>query len=111
MSAPTRDAKALPEFEATGWLVNMSVWQDLAALRAFVTSPIHLSIMKRRSEWFAGWPKATMVLWWVEKGHIPSFAEALERLEWLRAHGPSQQAFTFSRPYEPPAQAVQHAHG
>ncbi|MBT8061620.1 MAG: DUF3291 domain-containing protein [Xanthomonadales bacterium] len=101
----------LVEFEASGWLVNMSLWQDLESLRQFVTSPIHLSIMKRRAEWFAKWPEATMVLWWVEAGHIPAFSEALSRLEWLREHGPGARAFSFARPFEQPVSPVQYAGG
>ena len=37
-----------------------------------------------------------MVLWWVEEGHIPSVEEAVEKLEHLRVHGPSLDAFTFA---------------
>ena len=34
-------------------IVNMSVWESIEALRAFVyTMPAHLAVMKRRREWF-----------------------------------------------------------
>ena len=46
------DPPDLVEFEARGWLVNMSVWESLENLLAFVRSPGHLSIMKRRGEGF-----------------------------------------------------------
>lgn len=105
------DEPALHEFEASGWLVNMSVWEDLHALRTFVMAPIHLAVMKRRARWFAKWPEATMVLWWVEAGHIPSFSEALSRLELLRTNGPGEQAFTFSQVFEKPHQALEHVRG
>jgi hypothetical protein len=38
-----------------------------------------------------------VVLWWVPAGHVPTTAEAKEKLEYLRAHGPTPQAFTFKQ--------------
>ena len=32
-------------------------------------------------------------MWWIPAGTTPDFAEAMERLEYLRAHGPSERAF------------------
>jgi hypothetical protein len=90
------------DFEASGWLVNMSVWEDLESLKAFVVMPLHLSIMRRRTEWFGKLDLATMVLWWVRKGHIPSFIEAMQQLEHLRLNGPGPEAFSFSSPFDPP---------
>ncbi|NND45211.1 MAG: DUF3291 domain-containing protein [Xanthomonadales bacterium] len=93
---------ALTAFESEGWLVNMSVWQDLESLKSFIMSPTHLAIMRRRGEWFARQPAATMVLWWVRAGHVPTFEEAMERLEHLRAHGPGPRAFGFNAPHPEP---------
>jgi hypothetical protein len=83
-------------------LVNMSVWRDLDALRQFVSNPAHAEIMKRRREWFGPSPQAYAVLWWVPSGHRPSPAEAADRLEQLRQHGPSATAFTFGRAFGAP---------
>jgi hypothetical protein len=80
----------------------MSVWQSIADLKAFVVAPYHLSIMRRRAEWFEKMEQETMVLWWVKHGYIPLFAEAMERLEYLRASGPSAYAFSFSSPFPAP---------
>ena len=33
------------------------------------------------------------VMWWIPAGHRPTLDEALTRLEHLRAHGDSDQAF------------------
>jgi hypothetical protein len=96
--------QALFDFEAQGWLVNMSVWESLEALKAFISEHLHLSIMRRRTEWFAKMDEATMVLWWVPKGHIPSFKEAMQQLEHLRTHGPDPKAFGFSKSFEKPGQ-------
>ena len=36
------------------------------------------------------------VMWWVPAGHRPTLEEALERLEHLRVHGDSDEAFGWS---------------
>jgi heme-degrading monooxygenase HmoA len=78
-------------------IINLSVWESLEAMREFVyRSPEHLAVMRRRREWFERLDLYT-VLWWVSAGHRPSVAEAEERLEHLREHGPTSRAFTFGR--------------
>jgi len=88
-------------------MVNMSVWETLAALRDFAyRNGPHLDYMRGRREWFHRMPEQHLVLWWVPAGHIPSLSEALSRLELLRRNGPSPLAFTFREPYDPPAEPV-----
>jgi hypothetical protein len=83
-------------------LVNMSVWRDLDTLRRFVYDSAHTEIMRRRREWFAHAAQLYAVLWWVPAGHRPSLAEAADRLEQLRQHGPSSMAFTFGKVFGAP---------
>jgi hypothetical protein len=83
-------------------LVNMSVWATIESLFEFVYRTAHTAVMVRRRQWFERPTEAYQVLWWVPAGHIPSAAEALERLEHLRRNGPSPHAFTFSQRYPPP---------
>jgi hypothetical protein len=83
-------------------LVNMSVWQDVASLSHFVYQSAHVEIMRRRKEWFASMREAFVVLWWVRRGHRPSIAEAIAKLELLRAKGPTEDAFTFRQAFLPP---------
>lgn len=83
-------------------IVNMSVWRDAGALRDFVYKSPHAQIMRRRREWFTRMANAYMVLWWVPEGHEPTLAEAAARLEHLRRHGPTAEAFTFGEAYGPP---------
>ena len=78
-------------------LVNMSVWRDLDALSGYVFKSAHVEVMRNRREWFHRLDEAYTVLWWVPVGHIPTVAEALERLDHLRLHGPSAHAFTFAK--------------
>jgi uncharacterized protein DUF3291 len=42
------------------------------------------------------------LLWWVPAGHRPSVQEAVDRLECLRRHGETPDAFTFKRLFPPP---------
>jgi hypothetical protein len=83
-------------------LVNLSVWQDLKALREFVFRTDHAAIMRRRQEWFERMAEAYVVFWWVPAGHRPSVQEAKQRLEHLRQHGPTERAFTFRTPFPAP---------
>lgn len=98
------DATALRPF-GEDVLVNMSVWQDVEALRAFVFSSEHIEIMRQRRSWFERMTDAYMVLWWVEKGHVPSVEEAAERLAHLQESGASEYAFTFRQAFGAPDQA------
>jgi hypothetical protein len=83
-------------------MVNMSVWTSLEALRAFVyDDPGHRAVMRRRREWFERLD-LVLALWWVPAGHVPSIAEAEERLLLLDARGPSPDAFTFGRHFPAP---------
>lgn len=90
-----------------GFMVNMSVWESLEALRDFVyRNGPHLDFMRRRREWFHRMAQDHLVLWWVAAGHIPDLDEGLSRLDLLRGNGPSPLAFTFRDPYHAPAHAA-----
>jgi hypothetical protein len=86
-------------------LVNMSVWDSVEALFAFVYRTAHTEVMQRRREWFEKPAQAHQVLWWIPAGHIPTLEEALQRLVDLRRDGPTERAFTFSRHRPPPDHA------
>ncbi len=96
------DATAIRPFENENMLVNMSVWRDVESLNKYVYNSAHVELMRRRREWFERMNEAFLVLWWVPKGHRPSVAEAIAKLEVLRAKGPSPEAFTFRQSFLPP---------
>jgi len=99
------DATALRPFDDDMILVNMSVWETPAQLREYVYHSLHVEVMKQRKNWFERFDGMYYALWWVPAGHIPSVTEARERLDHLRAHGESAQAFSFKRLYPPPGSA------
>ncbi len=96
------DATAIRAFEDPNLLLNMSVWRDLESLRTYVYASPHVEIMRRRREWFEPMRDAQLVLWWVPNSHRPTIAEALAKLDALRAKGPTAEAFTFRNAYRPP---------
>ncbi len=91
-------------FEDDSILINLSTWASVDALSDFVFRSRHVEYLRRRREWFERMDEVITVLWWVPAGHQPAPAEAVERLEHLRAHGPTPHAFTFRHRFEPGAQ-------
>ena len=83
-------------------LVNMSVWRDVDALRAYVYKSGHIEIMRRKREWFERPTGSPFALWWGPEGHEPTVAEAVARLQHLHKHGPSAEAFTFGEAFAAP---------
>ena len=73
--------------------VNMSVWESAETLGKFVFQTVHRNIYARKHEFFEAPKEATVALWWIPVGHIPTLEEAKERLEHLNAFGPSDFAF------------------
>lgn len=102
------DATAVRAFGDDRIIVNMSVWESPEALSDFTfRNPGHVAVMRRRREWFVPMKEAFAVLWWIPAGHVPTVAEAEERLEHLRRHGPTPRAFTFRHQFPAPdAQAA-----
>jgi hypothetical protein len=92
-------------------IFNMSVWSSLAALKDYVFRTGHAAVMRRRKEWFAKFEGAYTTLWWVPAGHIPTVAEAKERLAHLQRCGVSPWAFTMAQVFEAAAaEAYTRAH-
>jgi hypothetical protein len=73
--------------------VNMSVWESVEALEKFVWQTVHKRFYGKRHEWFETMGEQYFVMWWVPAGHRPTVQEAIERLEHLKGHGPSDRAF------------------
>ncbi|XVQ07738.1 DUF3291 domain-containing protein [Spirillospora sp. CA-255316] len=82
-------------------IINYSVWESREALRDYVYRSRHLDVLRRRREWFLKHVQAHLAMWWIPAGHIPTLEEGVERLETLRAQGPSPRAFTFRETYTP----------
>ena len=75
------------------YIPNLTVWETPAHLQTFVYDTLHAKFMHRRAEWFEVLGEMHFVMWWVPVGHKPTLAEALAKLEHLRSHGDSDDAF------------------
>jgi len=95
------NATAVRPYEDESILINVSVWESVAALGDYVYRSDHTAFLRRRREWFERLEDVAVALWWVPAGHRPSVEEAVARLEHLRAHGPLPHAFTFRQPFDP----------
>lgn len=99
----TGSATATRAFDDPDILLNLSVWTSVEALHSYVYRSDHTPFLRRRAEWFTsveGLP--TVVMWWIPAGTLPTIDESIERLERLRDHGPSADAFTFRGRFDPP---------
>jgi heme-degrading monooxygenase HmoA len=90
------NATEIRAYEDERILFNLSVWQSLEALKAYVYRSQHGAAMRDRRKWFEPNDQPTMALWWIPAGQIPSVAEAKARLDYLRQHGSTPHAFLFN---------------
>lgn len=74
-------------------IANMSVWKSADTLEQFVWQTAHKRIYNQKHSWFEVPFQPIFVMWPVEVGHVPTLAEAHERLEHLRANGCSEFAY------------------
>lgn len=100
------NATAVRPYDDERIMVNMSVWESVDDLAAFVYRSGHVDVMRRRREWFER-IETYMALWWVPAGHVPTVAEAQERLAHLSEHGPTPRAFTFKARFPSPGPEAQ----
>lgn len=82
-------------------IINFSVWESIEALFEYAYYSKHVEMFRRRLEFFEHMELPYLVLWWVPAGHEPSVEEAEERLDYLRANGPSPYAFNFKSRFAP----------
>ena len=76
--------------------VNMSVWETVEDLERYVWQTVHKKFYARKAEWFDTLKSHHFVMWFIPEGHIPTLAEAKQRLEYLEANGNSDHAFEWS---------------
>ncbi len=76
-------------------LFNLSVWESIEALEDYVYKSNHVTAVQKRAEWFERPTRSTLVLWWIDAGHIPTEQEAEQRFEMLWKNGATPEAFTF----------------
>ena len=100
------DATAIRVFDNPLILFNLSLWESVEALEAYVYRSDHVAALQKRSDWFERPTKSPLALWWVPAGHIPDEQEAKARLENLWQNGPGPGAFTFRQRYAPDGEPI-----
>ncbi len=83
-------------------MFNLSVWESVEALHAYVFRSAHKELFRRRKEWFAESGRPTTALWWIPAGREPTPEEAAERLARLDEDGPTLFAFGFGDNFPAP---------
>ena len=89
------DATEVRVFNDELILFNMSVWESIEALENYVYRSNHIEALQKKAEWFERANRASLALWWIEAGYIPSVEEAKERFDILWSDGPNAEVFTF----------------
>jgi hypothetical protein len=83
-------------------IINLTVWENVEALRQYVYKSAHSGVMRDRRRWFEKFDGPYYALWWIPAGHLPDPQEGKERLEYLREHGDSTYAFSFKNVFAAP---------
>ena len=96
------NATAIRPFDDERMAINMSVWESFEALQQFTYRSAHTGPLRDRKQWFEPIDGPILALWWIPAGHIPTVTEALARLDHLKRHGPTPEAFTFRSPFSSP---------
>jgi hypothetical protein len=85
---------------AAPFLLNVSLWESVAALDAFTHQGQHARALEQRAQWFEQEGTGPRyVLYWVPRGHCVTEKEVQERLAHLARHGATPYAFTFEQPF------------
>lgn len=100
------NATSVQAYEDAMILVNMSVWKTPEGLKQFVFRSDHVNVMRQRRKWFEPLGDVPYALWWIQAGHIPTIAEAKERLKYLQLNGESEFAFSFASLFQAPSAAA-----
>ena len=89
------NATSFRPFDDNRVIVNLSVWENIEALKNFAYTGRHVKVFRNRRAWFEKAIEAMVVLWDIDEGHTPSVQEAKERLKYMREHGATDFAFDF----------------
>src|SRR5436309_4941156 len=81
------DATSIRAFDDDMIIVNLSVWESLETLRAFVYASVHKTYLGRKAEWFEPASEAYLAVWWIPSGTVPTVQDAIDRLRALRTDG------------------------
>ena len=96
------DERAEAVFERSGIVYNLTLWDSIESLEAFVYRSDHVDVMRQRAGWFERSKQSPFVLWWVPADRLPTVEESRQRFEALWENGPTPEAFTFRHRFDSP---------
>ncbi len=100
------DATSIRVFADDQILLNMSVWESIEALRAYVYQSDHKDVLRRRRAWADPFDGVQSAMWWIRAGTIPEPSDAVARLEAIERLGPTPYAFSFHTPFDAPIEVA-----
>lgn len=84
-------------------VITMAGWKDVAALHQFAYRyDRHRDGMKELRNWGDRSVGATLAMWWAPKAERITIRKGWEKLQQLRAEGPSREVFTLQERFEAP---------
>ena len=98
----SNNASGFNPFDDEQVIINISVWSTIETLEKFTYKTFHTDFLIRRKEWFNKYGKAHFAQWWIKKGDLPTIEQAIERLDYIQRHGPSERAFNFKKRFPAP---------
>jgi len=102
LQSPTGDATQIQAYSNPKILVNLSVWESIEQLKAYVYQSLHGHFFARRRQWFEKYSGQHFGMWWLKRDQLPTVEEGKAKLEYLELHGSTPECFTFAKPYPPP---------
>ncbi|MBE9102167.1 DUF3291 domain-containing protein [Vacuolonema iberomarrocanum] len=102
LQTPSGNATDIRVYSDPKILVNLSLWQSVEPLKAYVYKSLHGDFFIRRRNWFEKYQGEHFGMWWVPAGHLPTAEEGKAKLEHLEQYGESLECFTFAKSYPMP---------
>ncbi|SLN23519.1 hypothetical protein ROA7450_00936 [Roseovarius albus] len=91
------DAEATQQLQDLGFddktSATVSVWENAETLKDYTFETLHGDFLSRKHEWFETVSGPQLVIWPVTTTSRPSFGEAFDRLNHLKSHGNTPEAY------------------
>lgn len=106
LQAEDDDTSVINAFRNPLIILNMSIWESVESLHNYTYRSNHVEPFKKRRNWFEKLDQPHLALWWLPIDSRPDGMEACRRLNILKEKGPSPEAFTFGKLYDPQGIAI-----
>ncbi|KUL36853.1 hypothetical protein ADL22_23425 [Streptomyces sp. NRRL F-4489] len=87
--------------DTTALAATLSLWTGLRPAFEAIYTGLHRTALNRRHDWFERAEHPSYVFWWASDDAIPTWQDAVSRLEHLRDHDATPHAFTFHHSFAP----------